>query len=84
MFEAYLTHLGRPLGAISMVGRGLGRTPLWEAYEAVREAWGGTDFWDVDPARIPELANLGFNAGMIALAVDEDESMVRPRMPRRT
>ncbi len=81
VFEAYVVHLGRPGGTVNHVGRYHGRTALWSAYQTVHDGHASVDFWDVHPDRIPDLHQLGFRPDMIALIVDEEEAVVRGRLP---
>jgi hypothetical protein len=56
------------------------RPSLQAAFTAVQEGHHPVDFWDVDPEKCPQLADLGFGPALIARIVDESEDEVNTRL----
>ncbi|MGD2089610.1 MAG: hypothetical protein PVH61_25770 [Candidatus Aminicenantes bacterium] len=78
IFEAFINHFGRAGGPYHTAASA--RPALRQAFETLQSGHHSVDFWDADPAKIPQLFDLGFNAQHIAQVVNEDESLVQRRL----
>lgn len=74
IFGAFVDHFGRPGGPYDTAASA--RPSLRSAFEAVQTGHHGVDFWDVDPAKVPQLFDLGFAEPHIAQIVHEDATVV--------
>jgi hypothetical protein len=74
IFGAFVDHFGRPGGPYDTAATA--RPSLRAAFEAVQTGHHSVDFWDVDPAKTPQLFDLGFGEPHIAQIIHEEAAVV--------
>ncbi len=74
VFGTFIDHFGRPGGPMDTAAND--RPALRATFTAVQTGHHPVDFWDVDPARIPQLFDVGFGEAHIAQVVHEDAAVV--------
>jgi hypothetical protein len=82
VFEQVITEFGKPGGAFSEAAAA--RPSLQAAFTTVQTEQHPVDFWDVDPDKCPQLADLGFPPNAIAVITHISEAEVNTRLSQRT